>query len=158
MQRASSDNEKWKDWDPGETFNKYYNWGANKANEISDFFKNIGENENDPSKYLDEMEEFLDKYKDMYSGLDGLADGTDETAKNTKEIAKNTQKTSELMDLVKDNWEKKLIKEYTSKATTITYDLSGMQNTYNNTGQNFDPVKEVERYLRKKAAISTEGI
>ena len=115
-------------------------------------------NENDPSKYFDEMENFLNGYMDMYSGLDGLADGTDETAKNTKEIAKNTQKTSELMDLVKDNWEKKLIKAYTSKATTITYDLSGMQNTYNNAGQNFDPVKEVERYLRKKAAISTEGI
>ena len=115
-------------------------------------------NENDPSKYFDEMENFLNGYMDMYSGLDGLADGTDETAKNTKEIAKNTQKTSELMDLVKDNWEKKLIKAYTLKATTITYDLSGMQNTYNNTGQNFDPVKEVERYLRKKAAISTEGI
>lgn len=160
MQRASSDDEKWKDWDPSETFNKYYNWGANKANEISDFFKNIGSGNmpDTSSQYSDEMDAFLDKYMDMYSGLDGLADGTDETAKNTKEIAKNTQKTSELMDLVKDNWEKKLLKEYTSKATTITYDLSGMQNTYNNTGQNFNPVKEVERYLKKKAATVTEGI
>ena len=133
-------------------------FGDNISDKISGFFDFSLENENDPSKYLDEMEEFLDKYKDMYSGLDGLANGTDETAKNTKEIAKNTGKTKELMELVKDNWEKKLLKEYTSKATTITYDLSGMQNTYNNAGQNFNPVKEVERYLKKKAAISTEGI
>lgn len=56
----------------------------------------------------------------------------------------------------KDNC--KNLKKHASKATTITYDLSGMQNIYNNTSQNFDPVKEVERYLRKKAAISTEGV
>ena len=137
--------------------------GASRGDKVvydlmSKFNFDVGNGDDKVSRYFDEMEEFLDKYKDMYSGLDGLADGTDETAKNTKEIAKNTQKTSELMDLVKDNWEKKLIKAYTSKATTITYDLSGMQNTYNNAGQSFDPVKEVERYLKKKAAISTEGI
>ncbi len=42
-----------------------------------------------------------------------------ETASNTKEIAKNTEKTSDLIEMVKDNREEKLIKEYTSKATTI---------------------------------------
>ena len=77
---------------------------------------------------------------------------------DTKEIAKNTQKTNELIELVKDNWEKKLIKEYTSKITNINYDFSKMNNTYNNAKDNFNPVKEVERYLRAKAAISTEGI
>ena len=78
--------------------------------------------------------------------------------KDTKKIAKNTQKTNELIELVKDNWEKKLIKEYTSKITNINYDFSKMNNTYNNAKDNFNPVKEVERYLRAKAAISTEGI
>lgn len=78
--------------------------------------------------------------------------------KDTKKIAKNTQKTNELIGLVKDNWEKKLIKEYTSKITNINYDFSKMNNTYNNAKDNFNPVKEFERYLRAKAAISTEGI
>ncbi len=111
----------------------------------------------DFSNYIGTMNYDLSNYTGTtnYSDMLNIAN---ETASNTKEIAKNTEKTSDLIEMVKDNWEEKLIKEYTSKATTITYDLSGMQNTYNNTGQNFDPVKEVERYLKKKAAISTEGI
>lgn len=109
--------------------------------ELSDYMGNY-----DLSKYTESA-----NYSDVISVAN-------ETAENTKEIAKNTEKTSDLIEMVKDNWEKKLLKEYTSKANVITYDLSGMQNTYNNPGQNFDPVKEVERYLKKKAAISTEGI
>lgn len=110
-----------------------------------------------------DINDYIKDYGDLFggsgSGVDsGLLDSTGATADNTKEIAENTKKTNNLIELVKDNWEKKMIKEYTSKATTITYDLSGMQNTYNNAGPNFDPVKEIERYLKKKAAISTEGI
>ncbi len=137
-----------------EAFKEGAAWGDGVSDKISGFFNFSTENENDPSKYFDEMEEFLDKY----TGLDGLANDTDETAKNTKKIADNTDKTNNLIDLVKDNLEREAIMNYTSKAKTITYDLSGMQNTYNNTGQNYNPVKEVERYLKKKAAISTEGI
>lgn len=111
----------------------------------------------DFSNYMGTINYDLSNYAGTtnYSDMLNIAN---ETANNTREIARNTEKTSDLIEMVKDNWEKKLIKEYTSKATTITYDLSGMQNTYNNTGQNFNPVKEVERYLKKKAAISTEGI
>lgn len=108
------------------------------------------------------IDDYIKDYGDLFGGSggvdSGLLDSAGATADNTKEIAENTKKTYNLIELVKDNWEKKMIREYTSKATTITYDLSGMQNTYNNAGQNFDPVKEVERYLKKKAAISTEGI
>ena len=114
------------------------------------------------SKISTNIDDYIKDYGDLFGGSgsteSGLLDSTDATASNTKEIAENTKKTNNLMELVKDNWEKKLLKEYTSKATTITYDLSGMQNTYNNTGQNFNPVKEVERYLKKKAATVTEGI
>lgn len=125
----------------------------NQKININNLFQDISTDIND---YLPEDYDFSN-----YIGITDYSDMmniANETASNTKEIARNTGKTSDLIEMVKDNWEKKLIKEYTSKATTITYDLSGMQNTYNNTGQNFNPVKEVERYLKKKAVISTEGV
>lgn len=125
-----------------ESYMEGYNWGSN----LFDFSKK----EYGPYEGFD----------NLLSGIDtsSLTESTDETAKNTKKIADNTDKTNNLIDLVKDNLEREAIMNYTSKAKTITYDLSGMQNTYNNAGQNLNPVKEVERYLKKKAAISTEGI
>lgn len=106
------------------------------------------------------IDDYIKDYGNIFGNntSGGLLDATDETAKNTEKIAKNTEKTYELMELVKDNLEREAIAKYTSQAKTVTYDLSGMQNTYNNARQNFNPVKEVERYLKKKATISAEGI
>lgn len=106
------------------------------------------------------IDDYIKDYGDIFGNSttsNDLLEGTDETAKNTKEIAKNTEKTKNLMELVKDSWEKRIISEYTSKTNVITYDFSGMQNTYNDT-EHFNPVKEVERYLKQKAAISAEGV
>ena len=123
-------------------------WGDSASTKISGFF-------NPDNKDYDKS---YDKFKSNPSEFKNLTSDTDKTAKNTKAIADNTEKATSLLELVKDNWEKEAILKYTSSAKTITYDLSGMQNTYNNTGQNFNPVKEVERYLKKKAATVTEGI
>lgn len=137
------------------------NFGDGVSNKIQSAFGSDN-SENDPSEYVKNQygngNANIPNVNAATDGIEGITNNTAGISDNTEEIAENTKKTNDLMEMIKDNWEKKLIKEYTSKATTITYDLSGMQNTYNNTGQNFNPVKEVERYLKKKAAISTEGI
>lgn len=92
------------------------------------------------------------------NGIEGILAGTDETADNTKETAKNTEKTNSLMELIRDNLEKKAILDYTSSTKTVTYDLSGATNIYHNTGEAFDAVKELANYLRGKEATSAEGI
>lgn len=132
-----------------------YNWGADKVKEIGDFFNefNISGNESDADKYAKEMEDFLEQFKNG-----NLAENTDETAKNTDKTAKNTEKTNSLMELIRDNLEKKAILDYTTSAKTVTYDLSGATNIYHNTGEAFDAVKELANYLRGKEATSAEGI
>ena len=125
-----------------DSFMNGYNWGANLFN-----FENPFDSDDDED----------DK---GFEGFDmsGLVNGTDETAGNTKKIADNTEKANSLLELVKDNWEKEAIMKYTSSAKTITYDLSGMTNTYNNTGEAFDAVKELGRYLNRKMLTSAEGV
>ena len=87
-----------------------------------------------------------------------LTDSTDETAKNTKKIADNTEKTNNLFDLVRENLERKAIAEYTANTKVQTVDLSGMTNTYYNTNDAFDMVKELGRYLNQKHSTSAEGV
>lgn len=123
-------------------------WGDDVSKKISDSF-------NPDNKDYDKSD---DKFKFDPSEFKNLTSGTDKTAKNTKDIAKNTEKATSLLELVKDNWEKEAIMKYTSSAKTITYDLSGMTNTYNNTGEAFDAVKELGRYLNRKMSTSAEGV
>ena len=123
-------------------------WGDDVSKKISDSF-------NPDNKDYDKSD---DKFKFDPSEFKNLTSGTDKTAKNTKDIAKNTEKATSLLELVKDNWEKEAIMKYTSSAKTITYDLSGMTNTYINTGEAFDAVKELGRYLNRKMSTSAEGV
>ena len=134
--------------------------GASEGDKkINDYFDISNSNEISGTDinihYFDKTENFLDKYDYVYSGIDDILYGTDETSVNTRKIDENTY---ELMKLVKDNREGKLANEYASKSTIITYDLSGMQNTYNNPGENFNPVREIENYLRVKALTGTDGV
>lgn len=128
-----------------DTYMKGYNWVAN-------LFKS--DNEKDEKDEKDDD----DKFKFDPSEFKNLINGTDKTAKNTKDIAKNTEKATSLLELVKNNWEKEAIMKYTASAKTITYDLSGMTNTYNNTGEAFDAVKELGMYLNRKMSTSAEGV
>lgn len=125
-----------------DSFMNGYNWGANLF------------------KFEDPFDSDDDEDDKGFEGVDlsGLVNGTDETAGNTKKIADNTEKATSLLELVKDNWEKEAIMKYTSSVKTITYDLSGMTNTYNNTGEAFDAVKELGRYLNRKMSTSAEGV
>ena len=123
-------------------------WGDDVSKKISDSFS-------PDNKDYDKSD---DKFEFDPSEFKNLTSGTDKTAKNTKDIAKNTEKATSLLELVKDNWEKEAIMKYTSSAKTITYDLSGMTNTYNNTGEAFDAVKELGRYLNRKMSTSAEGV
>ena len=123
-------------------------WGDGVSKRISGFFDLDKKDEKDDD----------DKFKFDPSEFKNLINGTDKTAKNTKDIAKNTEKATSLLELVKDNWEKEAIMKYTASAKTITYDLSGMTNTYNNTGEAFDAVKELGMYLNRKMSTSAEGV
>lgn len=95
---------------------------------------------------------------DLPNDISILVGNTDETAKNTDKTAKNTEKTNSLMELIRDNLEKKAILDYTSSTKAVTYDLSGATNVYHNTNEAFDAVKELANYLRGKEATSAEGI
>lgn len=123
-------------------------WGDSASTKISGFF-------NPDNKDYDKS---YDKFKSNPSEFKNLTSDTDKTAKNTKAIADNTEKATSLLELVKDNWEKEAIMKYTASAKTITYDLSGMTNTYNNTGEAFDAVKELGMYLNRKMSTSAEGV
>lgn len=126
----------------GKTFNSGYNWGS----DLFDFSKK----EYGPHEGFDSL----------LTGIDtsSLTDSTDETAKNTKKIADNTEKTNNLFDLVRENLERKAIAEYTANTKVQTVDLSGMTNTYYNTNDAFDMVKELGRYLNQKHSTSAEGV
>lgn len=125
-----------------DTYMKGYNWGSN----LFDFSKK----EYGPHEGFD----------NLLTGIDtsSLTESTDETAKNTKKIADNTDKTNNLIDLVKENLERKAIAEYTANTKVQTVDLSGMTNTYYNTNDAFDMAKELGRYLNQKHSSSAEGV
>ena len=87
------------------------------------------------------------------SDISGYADiiGRDNAANIVIEQNRNDKINP---DDITDSWgniSSKDIDDYVASQKTITFDLSGMTNTYNNTGETFDPVKEMERYIERKS-------
>lgn len=143
-----------------EAFKKGAVWGDNKVKEVENTIRNFLGLSGNNDEYDKMMKDLMDAMNNTLSDnvpFD-LSDSTDETAKNTKKIADNTEKTNNLFDLVRENLERKAIAEYTANTKVQTVDLSGMTNTYYNTNDAFDMVKELGRYLNQKHSTSAEGV
>lgn len=154
-------------WDKGNDF------GDGIQNKLGDLAKGFGSGSTDDiiNKYIKgdnklvsgDSYDYSSLYNDIgntggYGNLGSLSDSSAATAANTGKIAENTEKTSELLDIVNGNKEKEIIARFTSSTNSVTIDMSGMSNTYNNTADAFDAAKELQNYLNSKMAISVDGV
>lgn len=154
-------------WDKGNDF------GDGIQNKLGDLAKGFGSGSTDDiiNKYINgdnnlvsgDNYDYSSIYNDIgnaggYGNLGPLSDSSAATAANTGKIAENTEKTSELLDIVNGNKEKEIIARFTSSTNSVTFDMSGMSNTYNNTADAFDAAKELQKYLNSKMAISVDGV